>query len=197
MSSVKNPMLKFELPPHHEKTYEAQEKVELEEVNPHLRGGRVENHLGKTTPSSPDRDSNLDLPALSSRAQHDKRVPISPSSVCSSDTDSLLKDNEDLNTTEDHSISCPTMSMLTLATRVLYIVLWATVLLIAMHYQFALVYTIISAICLIYMNTRTGPKKIGEVSAYSVFNPNCKPIHGTLTAEQLEREMGFRVATTQ
>nr|CAD7392598.1 unnamed protein product [Timema cristinae] len=49
-------------------------KVELKEVNPHLRGGRVENHLGKTTPSSPDRDSNLDLPVLSSRAQHDKRV---------------------------------------------------------------------------------------------------------------------------
>nr|CAD7576461.1 unnamed protein product [Timema californicum] len=48
-------------------------KVELEEVNPHLRGERVENHLGKTTPSSPDRDSNLDLPVLSSRAQHDKR----------------------------------------------------------------------------------------------------------------------------
>nr|CAD7394469.1 unnamed protein product [Timema cristinae] len=48
--------------------------VELEEVNPHLRGGRVENHLGKTTPSSPDRDSNLDLPVLSSRAQHDNRV---------------------------------------------------------------------------------------------------------------------------
>nr|CAD7203505.1 unnamed protein product [Timema douglasi] len=49
-------------------------KVELEEVNPHLRGGKVENHLGKTTPNSPDRDSNLDLPVLSSRAQHDKRV---------------------------------------------------------------------------------------------------------------------------
>nr|CAD7399576.1 unnamed protein product [Timema poppensis] len=45
--------------------------VELEEVNPHLRGGRVENHLGKTTPGSPDRGSNLDLPILSSRAQHD------------------------------------------------------------------------------------------------------------------------------
>nr|CAD7574987.1 unnamed protein product [Timema californicum] len=50
-------------------------KVKLEEVNPHLRGGRVENHLGKTTPSSPDRDSNLDLPVLSSRAQQDKRPP--------------------------------------------------------------------------------------------------------------------------
>nr|CAD7196891.1 unnamed protein product [Timema douglasi] len=48
-------------------------KDELEEVNPHLREGRVENHLGKTTPSSLDRDSNLDLPVFSSRAQHDKR----------------------------------------------------------------------------------------------------------------------------
>nr|CAD7401139.1 unnamed protein product [Timema cristinae] len=52
---------------------EAERQVELEEVNLHLRGGRVENHLGKTTPSSPDRDLNLDLPVLSSRAQHDKR----------------------------------------------------------------------------------------------------------------------------
>nr|CAD7203519.1 unnamed protein product [Timema douglasi] len=34
-----------------------------------LRGGGGENQLGKTTPSSPDRDSNLDLPVLSSRAQ--------------------------------------------------------------------------------------------------------------------------------
>nr|CAD7402821.1 unnamed protein product [Timema cristinae] len=49
-------------------------KVELEEVNSHLCGGRVENHLGQTTPSSPDRDSNLDLPILSSRAQHDKQA---------------------------------------------------------------------------------------------------------------------------
>nr|CAD7410551.1 unnamed protein product [Timema cristinae] len=35
---------------------------------------RVENHLGKTTPSSPDRDLNLELPILGGRAQHDKRV---------------------------------------------------------------------------------------------------------------------------
>nr|CAD7405594.1 unnamed protein product [Timema poppensis] len=49
-------------------------KVGSEEVNPHLRGGRAEDHLGKTTPSSPEQDSNLDLPVLGSRAQHDKRV---------------------------------------------------------------------------------------------------------------------------
>nr|CAD7265122.1 unnamed protein product [Timema shepardi] len=59
---------------YHLKDYQHALEVELEEVNSHLRGGRVENHLGKTTPSSPDRDSNLDLPILSSRAQHDKRV---------------------------------------------------------------------------------------------------------------------------
>nr|CAD7599389.1 unnamed protein product [Timema genevievae] len=44
------------------------------EVNPHLRGVRVENHLGNTTSSSPDRDSNLDLPVLGGLAQHDRRV---------------------------------------------------------------------------------------------------------------------------
>nr|CAD7263150.1 unnamed protein product [Timema shepardi] len=48
--------------------------IHVHDVNPHLRGGRVENHLGKTTPSSPDRYSNLDLPVLSSRALHDKRI---------------------------------------------------------------------------------------------------------------------------
>nr|CAD7405950.1 unnamed protein product [Timema cristinae] len=57
------------------KTVEAREENRsADEVNPHLRGGRVENYLGKTTHSSPDRDSNLDLPVLSSRAQRDKRV---------------------------------------------------------------------------------------------------------------------------
>nr|CAD7606411.1 unnamed protein product [Timema genevievae] len=49
-------------------------RLNLAEVNPHLRGGRVENLLGKTTLSSPDRDSNLDLPVFGSRAQHDWRV---------------------------------------------------------------------------------------------------------------------------
>nr|CAD7406875.1 unnamed protein product [Timema cristinae] len=43
-----------------------------QEVNPPLRGGRGENHLGKPTPSSPYQYSNFDLPVLSSRAQHDK-----------------------------------------------------------------------------------------------------------------------------
>nr|CAD7568652.1 unnamed protein product [Timema californicum] len=48
--------------------------TEPEEVNPHLCGGRVENHLIKTTPSSPERDSNLDLPILGSLALYKTSV---------------------------------------------------------------------------------------------------------------------------
>nr|CAD7433480.1 unnamed protein product [Timema monikensis] len=50
-------------------------KVELEEVNPHLRGGRVENHLGNPPPPvHPTEIRTSDLPVLSSRALHDKCV---------------------------------------------------------------------------------------------------------------------------
>nr|CAD7433903.1 unnamed protein product [Timema monikensis] len=49
-------------------------KVELEEVNPHLRGGRVENHLGKPPPVHPT----------------EIRTSISPSSAVELDTSSAL-----------------------------------------------------------------------------------------------------------
>nr|CAD7461961.1 unnamed protein product [Timema tahoe] len=47
--------------------------LNLEEVNQHLSGGKVEKHLEKITPISisPDQDSNLDLPVLGSLAQHE------------------------------------------------------------------------------------------------------------------------------
>nr|CAD7402934.1 unnamed protein product [Timema poppensis] len=45
--------------------------LRTKEVNIHLRGERVENHKEKTTTSSPDRDSNLDLPVLDSLVQHE------------------------------------------------------------------------------------------------------------------------------
>nr|CAD7261363.1 unnamed protein product [Timema shepardi] len=49
-------------------------RLNLEEVSLHLRGGRVENHSVKITPSSPDRDSNLGLPVLGSLTQHKSSV---------------------------------------------------------------------------------------------------------------------------
>nr|CAD7457790.1 unnamed protein product [Timema tahoe] len=43
------------------------EDGEIEEVYPHSREGRVENHFGgKTTLRTPDRDSNLGLPVIGS-----------------------------------------------------------------------------------------------------------------------------------
>nr|CAD7419359.1 unnamed protein product [Timema poppensis] len=46
-------------------------RLNIEEVIPHLLGRRVENHSGKATPSSPERDSNLDLPVLGGLVQHE------------------------------------------------------------------------------------------------------------------------------
>nr|CAD7405632.1 unnamed protein product [Timema cristinae] len=46
-------------------------RLDLEEVNTHLHGGRVENYLGKSTPSSPDQDLNLNHPIPGSLAQHE------------------------------------------------------------------------------------------------------------------------------
>nr|CAD7417696.1 unnamed protein product [Timema poppensis] len=41
-------------------------RLYLEEVYPHVSEGRVENNLGKTTLGTPDRDSSLGLPVISS-----------------------------------------------------------------------------------------------------------------------------------
>ncbi|XP_060530103.1 SAYSvFN domain-containing protein 1 [Cylas formicarius] len=71
----------------------------------------------------------------------------------------------------------------------LWFILWTILFAIFIHYQFGVVYLIVSGIVGMYLNTRTGPKKKNEVSAYSVFNKNCERLDGTLTAEQLQREM--------
>ncbi|XP_030753442.1 uncharacterized protein LOC115880369 [Sitophilus oryzae] len=77
----------------------------------------------------------------------------------------------------------------------LWFVLWVSLYIVFVRLQFGTVYFIVSLLLAIYFNTRTGPKKVNEVSAYSVFNRNCESIDGTLNAEQLTREMiygGFR-----
>nr|CAD7394881.1 unnamed protein product [Timema cristinae] len=60
--------------PHFHRELLATTVVELEEVNPNLRGGRVENHLGKTTPVHPT----------------EIRTSISPSSAVELNTTSAL-----------------------------------------------------------------------------------------------------------
>ncbi|KAM4834623.1 SAYSvFN domain-containing protein 1 [Thomomys bottae] len=75
----------------------------------------------------------------------------------------------------------------------LKVLLWLVLLGLFVELEFGLVYFVLSLFYWMYVGTR-GPeeKQEGEKSAYSVFNPGCEAIQGTLTAEQLERELQLR-----
>ncbi|CAG9789444.1 unnamed protein product [Diatraea saccharalis] len=73
----------------------------------------------------------------------------------------------------------------------IYLVVWLTLYAIFLKLQFGAVFFVISVLIGICLNTRTTPKKKGEISAYSVFNQNCVSIDGTLKAEQFEREIRY------
>ncbi|XP_003789367.1 SAYSvFN domain-containing protein 1 [Otolemur garnettii] len=87
---------------------------------------------------------------------------------------------------------CQDRSFLTNIT-FLKVLLWLVLLGLFVELEFGLVYFVLSLFYWMYVGTR-GPaeKKEGEKSAYSVFNPGCEAIQGTLTAEQLERELQYR-----
>ncbi|RVE53930.1 hypothetical protein evm_001333 [Chilo suppressalis] len=73
----------------------------------------------------------------------------------------------------------------------MYFIIWLTLFVIFLKLQFGAVFFVISVLIGICLNTRTRPKRKGEVSAYSVFNQNCVSIDGTLKAEQFEREIMY------
>ncbi|NXJ65665.1 SMDC1 protein, partial [Rostratula benghalensis] len=77
----------------------------------------------------------------------------------------------------------------------LKVLLWAVLLALFVELELGLPYFVLSLIYWMYAGTR-GPaeRRRGELSAYSVFNPGCTAIAGTLTAEQLERELYYRPA---
>ncbi|XP_023938811.1 SAYSvFN domain-containing protein 1 [Bicyclus anynana] len=79
----------------------------------------------------------------------------------------------------------------------LYTIIWVTLYAIFLKLQFGAVFFIVSILIGICLNTRTRPKKEGEVSAYSVFNQNCTSIDGTLKAEQFEKEIRFGAASVR
>ncbi|XP_061326892.1 SAYSvFN domain-containing protein 1 [Pezoporus flaviventris] len=78
---------------------------------------------------------------------------------------------------------------------VLKVLLWAVLLALFVELELGLPYFVLSLLYWMYVGTR-GPdeRRQGELSAYSVFNPGCVPIRGTLTVEQLERELYYRPA---
>lgn len=83
-------------------------------------------------------------------------------------------------------------SLLTSIT-LLKVLLWLVLLGLFVELEFGLAYFVLSLFYWMYVGMR-GPeeKTQGEKSAYSVFNPGCEAIQGSLTAEQLERELHLR-----
>ncbi|XP_045533030.1 uncharacterized protein LOC123720463 [Pieris brassicae] len=79
----------------------------------------------------------------------------------------------------------------------IYGVIWLTLYIIFLNLQFGAVFFVISVLIGIYVNTSTRPKRKGEISAYSVFNKNCKSIDGTLKAEQFEKEIRYGAGTVR
>lgn len=75
----------------------------------------------------------------------------------------------------------------------LKVLLWLVLLGLFAELEFGLPFFVISLFYWLYEGLRSpAPRKPGELSAYSVFNPDCQPLLGALTAEQLEGEMGYR-----
>lgn len=74
----------------------------------------------------------------------------------------------------------------------LKVLLWLILFGLFIELEFGAVYVLLSTFYFIYTNTGTGKKLKNEPSAYSVFNPNCERIQGSLTAEQFESEIGYR-----
>lgn len=75
----------------------------------------------------------------------------------------------------------------------LKVLLWLVLLGLFVELEFGLPFFVISLFYWLYEGLRSpAAREPGEMSAYSVFNPDCQPLLGTLTAEQLEGEMGYR-----
>lgn len=59
----------------------------------------------------------------------------------------------------------------------------------AIEFEWGAVFILFSAFYFIFTNLRSDRRKPWEPSAYSVFNPDCHAIDGTLNAEQFEKEI--------
>lgn len=75
----------------------------------------------------------------------------------------------------------------------LKLLLWLVLLGLFVELEFGLAFFVLSLFYWLYEGLRSpAAREPGEMSAYSVFNPDCQPLLGSLTAEQLEGEMGYR-----
>ena len=69
--------------------------------------------------------------------------------------------------------------------------IWCSIVYALAQYELAGPFVLLTVfMCLVYFGTSSGrQRKKTELSAYSVFNPNCVRLKGTFTAEQFENEL--------
>ncbi|CAL8314806.1 unnamed protein product [Lota lota] len=84
-------------------------------------------------------------------------------------------------------------SKLAFTNRTLFkVLLWLVLLGLFAELEFGLPFFVISLFYWMYEGLRSpAARQPGELSAYSVFNPDCQPLLGSITVEQLEGEMGY------
>lgn len=89
----------------------------------------------------------------------------------------------------ESAVGDPNGKMITRVLLALKIILWIVLCLLSIEVEFGAVFTVLSIFYVILTNMRDGRRRAGEPSAYSVFNPGCEAIDGTLNADQFEREL--------
>ncbi|XP_072301598.1 SAYSvFN domain-containing protein 1 [Eucyclogobius newberryi] len=144
------------------------------------KSGQMEPHV----PREPEGTADQPLEGPSEEETQDKPSTPTQSQVKQEKSDWLL------DTTVGRWL-CSRLAFTNLT--LLKILLWLVLLGLFAELEFGLAFFIISLFYWIYEGLRSPEaRQPGELSAYSVFNPDCQPLLGSLTAEQLEGEMGYR-----
>ncbi|TKS75509.1 SAYSvFN domain-containing protein 1 [Collichthys lucidus] len=125
-------------------------------------------------------------PTADTQQTEKKKEEASPRSSPSKDGGDWLLDSALGKWLSSKQVVCSNLTLLK-------VLLWLVLLGLFAELEFGLPFFVISLFYWLYEGLRSpAPREPGELSAYSVFNPDCQPLLGSLTAEQLEGEMGYR-----
>ena len=71
------------------------------------------------------------------------------------------------------------------------VLLWLCTFCLAVYAEFGAVFVLTSGFAAIWLNLGRNRGRRGAPSAYSVFNPGCESIDGTLTGEQVDGQIRY------
>jgi len=121
-------------------------------------------------------------------------LPEAPTTNSISESEDTDNRNESLDTLtgEDRPVVVGPSKRFVRVELILKFLIWAFLYIGFLKIGFGAIFFIVSAFWLIWKNLRSEPRSQNEPSAYSVFNPNCEALDGTLKAEHLEKQLLFR-----